>query len=74
MWWFYGPWRWNFWFIPPVFMFLFILIIAFIFYQVLKRRDSRWPPEIESLKMEIKSLKDEVEKIKRHLGGAHGID
>ncbi len=72
MWWFYGPIRWNFWFIPPIMWFLFVFIIAFVFYQLLKRRYPKWTQaEIEALKMEIKSIKEEIEEIKR-LGGSHG--
>jgi len=50
MWWLYGPRMGNFWFIPPVLWFLFMLIMVFIFYQLFKRRDTgRNEGEIESV-------------------------
>ncbi|RLB02158.1 MAG: hypothetical protein DRG83_08990 [Deltaproteobacteria bacterium] len=73
--WFYGPMMGNFWFILPVLWSLFMIIVVVIFYQLFKRKDPGWTEgEIKSLKIEIRSLRNEIEKIKRFLGGAHGTD
>lgn len=73
-WWFCSPWKgsfWgNFWFFPPFFGFIFMIVMVVLIYMLYKRtHPMREESETEKLKREIDSLKQEIERLKKSKGG-----
>ncbi len=70
MWWNYGPPMWGFWFVFPFMGFIFMLVMVFVVFQLVRGRGGMCgfrseSDDVRALRKEIRELRSEIEELRK---------